>query len=53
MYETPFTQSGAARGAVESQWKRRTILTSKSSSEFCHFLQIVFPLQLNTVSHMC
>lgn len=29
MYETPFTQSGSARGNVDEQWKRRTILTSK------------------------
>lgn len=28
-YETPFTKNGPARGSVEEQWKRRTILTSK------------------------
>uniref|UniRef100_A0A182JHE5 Dedicator of cytokinesis protein 9 n=1 Tax=Anopheles atroparvus TaxID=41427 RepID=A0A182JHE5_ANOAO len=28
MYETPFTPSGSAHGAVEDQWKRRTILTT-------------------------
>lgn len=30
MYETPFTQTGNARGNVDEQWKRRTILTSKT-----------------------
>lgn len=29
MFETPFTKNGSARGCVEDQWKRRTILTSK------------------------
>lgn len=29
MYETPFTKSGAARGAVEEQWKRKTVIKSK------------------------
>lgn len=29
MFETPFTKTGTARGSVEDQWKRRTILTSK------------------------
>lgn len=29
MFETPFTKNGTARGCVEEQWKRRTILTSK------------------------
>lgn len=28
MFETPFTRNGGARGNVEDQWKRRTILTS-------------------------
>lgn len=28
MFETPFTKTGSARGCVEEQWKRRTILTS-------------------------
>lgn len=28
-FETPFTRGGSARGNVEDQWKRRTILTSK------------------------
>ncbi|KAJ8310085.1 hypothetical protein KUTeg_011950 [Tegillarca granosa] len=28
MYETPFTKSGKARGEIEEQCKRRTILTS-------------------------
>ena len=28
MYETPFTKSGAARGAVEEQWKRKTVIKS-------------------------
>lgn len=28
MYETPFTKDGRARGNVEDQWKRKTILTS-------------------------
>ena len=27
MFETPFTKAGSARGCVEDQWKRRTILT--------------------------
>ncbi|XP_058060238.1 dedicator of cytokinesis protein 9 [Anopheles bellator] len=31
MYETPFTTSGTAHGAVEDQWKRRTILTTLHS----------------------
>ncbi|XP_053674834.1 dedicator of cytokinesis protein 11 [Anopheles nili] len=31
MYETPFTTSGGAHGAVEDQWKRRTILTTLHS----------------------
>ncbi|XP_055599906.1 dedicator of cytokinesis protein 9 isoform X2 [Uranotaenia lowii] len=31
MYETPFTPGGCARGAVEDQWKRRTILTTQYS----------------------
>jgi dedicator of cytokinesis protein 9/10/11 len=26
-YETPFTPEGKARGAIDSQWKRKTILT--------------------------
>lgn len=29
MYETPFTKNGTARGNIEDQYKRRTILTSK------------------------
>lgn len=29
MYETPFTKNGTARGSIDDQWKRRTILTSK------------------------
>lgn len=29
MFETPFTRAGSARGSVEDQWKRRTILTSE------------------------
>lgn len=28
MFETPFTKNGTARGCVEEQWKRRTILRS-------------------------
>ncbi|XP_053664214.1 dedicator of cytokinesis protein 9 [Anopheles marshallii] len=31
MYETPFTPSGSAHGAVEDQWKRRTVLTTLHS----------------------
>ncbi|XP_049532929.1 dedicator of cytokinesis protein 11 isoform X2 [Anopheles darlingi] len=31
MYETPFTKSGGAHGAVEDQWKRRTVLTTTYS----------------------
>lgn len=30
VFETPYTQGGKARGAVEEQCKRKTILTSKS-----------------------
>ena len=29
VFETPFTTSGRARGSIEEQWKRKTILTSK------------------------
>lgn len=29
MYETPFTKSGKARGEIEEQYKRRTIVTRK------------------------
>ena len=29
MFETPFTKNGKAHGAVEEQYKRKTILTSK------------------------
>jgi hypothetical protein len=32
MFETPFTRNGSAHGAVEDQWKRRTILTSKAKN---------------------
>ncbi|XP_058447960.1 dedicator of cytokinesis protein 9 isoform X2 [Malaya genurostris] len=31
MYETPFLPNGGARGSVEDQWKRRTILTTQYS----------------------
>lgn len=31
MYETPFTKSGAARGSVEDQWKRKTVIKSEYS----------------------
>ncbi|XP_046801716.1 dedicator of cytokinesis protein 9 isoform X4 [Lucilia cuprina] len=31
MYETPFTKSGAARGAVEEQWKRKTVIKTTYS----------------------
>ncbi|XP_061394284.1 dedicator of cytokinesis protein 9 isoform X1 [Musca vetustissima] len=31
MYETPFTKSGAARGSVEEQWKRKTIIKTTYS----------------------
>lgn len=37
MYETPFTKSGTARGNIEEQWKRRTILTSKIYLKFFNF----------------
>lgn len=42
-FETPFTKTGSARGSVEEQWKRRTILTSvyrrafPFSCSFCPF----------------
>lgn len=29
MFETPFTKEGHARGSIEEQYKRRTILVSK------------------------
>lgn len=29
VFETPFTPGGKARGDIEEQWKRKTILTSK------------------------
>lgn len=32
-YETPFTKNGTARGSIEDQWKRRTILTSMSQKK--------------------
>ncbi|XP_034471670.1 dedicator of cytokinesis protein 9 isoform X1 [Drosophila innubila] len=31
MYETPFTKSGAARGSVEDQWKRKTVIKTQYS----------------------
>ncbi|XP_070133933.1 dedicator of cytokinesis protein 9 isoform X4 [Drosophila bipectinata] len=31
MYETPFTKSGAARGTVEEQWKRKTVIKTQYS----------------------
>ncbi|XP_055917510.1 dedicator of cytokinesis protein 9 isoform X2 [Eupeodes corollae] len=31
MYETPFTKTGGARGNVEDQWKRKTIVTTTYS----------------------
>lgn len=31
MFETPFTKSGSARGTIEEQYKRRTILTTQYS----------------------
>lgn len=34
MYETPFTKSGAARGAVEEQWKRKTVIKSMNNILF-------------------
>lgn len=39
MFETPFTKNGTARGSVEEQWKRRTILRSKFDEpiELNHF----------------
>ena len=30
MYETPFTKNGKARGEIHEQFKRRTVLMSKS-----------------------
>lgn len=35
MFETPFTRKGSARGHVEEQWKRRTILTSELKPYNC------------------
>jgi hypothetical protein len=29
MFETPFTKDGKARGEIENQWRRRTIITSE------------------------
>ncbi|XP_037912923.1 dedicator of cytokinesis protein 9 isoform X4 [Hermetia illucens] len=31
VYQTPFTKNGAARGNVEDQWKRKTIITTQYS----------------------
>ncbi|XP_030384667.1 dedicator of cytokinesis protein 9 isoform X2 [Scaptodrosophila lebanonensis] len=31
VYETPFTKSGAARGSVEEQWKRKTVIKTQYS----------------------
>ncbi|XP_075153497.1 dedicator of cytokinesis protein Ziz isoform X2 [Haematobia irritans] len=31
MYETPFTKSGTARGSVEEQWKRKTVIKTTYS----------------------
>lgn len=31
MYETPFTKSGTAHGTVDKQWKRKTMIKSKSN----------------------
>ncbi|XP_067624519.1 dedicator of cytokinesis protein 9 isoform X2 [Eurosta solidaginis] len=31
MYETPFTKSGTARGSVEEQWKRKTVIKTNYS----------------------
>lgn len=36
MYETPFTKSGAARGSVEDQWKRKTVIKSEYSVYLNH-----------------
>ncbi|KAL9930008.1 dedicator of cytokinesis protein Ziz isoform 2-T3 [Glossina fuscipes fuscipes] len=37
MYETPFTKSGSARGTVEEQWKRKTVI--KTSYSFPYVLK--------------
>lgn len=33
MYETPFTMSGTAHGTVDKQWKRKTMIKSKSNTK--------------------
>lgn len=57
MYETPFTKSGAARGSVEEQWKRKTVIKSKSIHLKTHnnlFMQVhLCFLQPPTPSPMC
>ncbi|XP_055386706.1 dedicator of cytokinesis protein 9 isoform X2 [Condylostylus longicornis] len=35
MYETPFTKSGQARGNVQDQWKRKTIIRTEYSFPYC------------------
>lgn len=42
MYETPFTKSGAARGSVEEQWKRKTVI--KSRLKLCILLRLSYVL---------
>lgn len=46
MFETPFTKSGSARGSVEEQWKRRTILTS-----MCYIVMPICLLFKKSFSH--
>lgn len=57
MYETPFTKSGAARGSVEDQWKRKTVIKSEYSMSQLADDQILNQLlslsQLNTPFRMC
>lgn len=44
MYETPFTKSGAARGSVEDQWKRKTVIKSEYSMSQLADDQILYQL---------
>jgi len=51
MYETPFTKSGAARGSVEEQWKRKTVIKSKNNlMQVFHSLLTFQSSQLNIPS---
>ena len=40
VFETPFTLSGKAHGSLSEQHKRKSILTSKSSSKMNELIQL-------------